>query len=119
MVRTDERYSVREPGRPAVPERRQWYWIRPAQLPPGFKICLEGDESQGHDDSNFFQSLQFLQQVGPAIRCFRRQWFVIRRAAMNRGRDVAVDQAQAIVAMYRSGLIGEAEFVEGPIQPVA
>ena len=38
---------------------------------------------------------------------------------MNRGGDVAIDQAKAIVTMCRGRLVGEAEGVQSPVQPVA
>jgi len=90
-----------------------------AELAAGLKIAVESDLTQGHHDADVGEQPQLVHEEGPAPVEFLGQGFVARGRAADRGRDVAVHQAHPVVPRNRLGLAGEAEPVQGAVEPVA
>ena len=63
------------------------------------------------DDANSFHPLEFVKQIRPAIHEFRRERAIIGRRAVNRSRDVAIHQAQAVTAVRGRRLVGKTVIV--------
>jgi len=102
-----------------VSEGRERAGQRVAELAAGLEIAIERDLTQGHHDADAGKQPQLLHKEGPALVGFLRQRFVARGRAADRGRDVAVDQAHPVVLRNRLGLAGEAEPVQGAVEPIA
>ena len=100
-------------------EWRQRNRIGPTELLPRSKIRFEADQSQSDNDFYFFQSLQFIEQVGPAVDELRWQGFVVGGSAVNCRRDVGIDKLESIPALNGNGLVREAEIVERAVKPIA
>jgi len=105
--------------KPAVAKLGTRLWNRT----PVFLISLEkrikGDLSQRQDDPDILEELQLLYEIGAASLELISRRFVRRRRAAHRRGNVTVLEPETVVAAHGIGLVGEAELIEGFIEPVA
>ena len=129
MERPQQRHSVGEFGFSAMRELRSgWCGSRAPREVCAVPFCnglnrcdcrVERHASEGDNDPHSLQQFQLPKQVGPAVSDFFRQRFVRRRRAVNRRRDVAVAQPQAVVTAHRCWFVSEAGPVQRREEPVA
>lgn len=100
-------------------EWRQRSGVRPAELLAGSQVRFKADQSQRDDDTHLFQSLQFIEQIRPAVDELRWQRFVAGRSAVNCRGDVGIKELEPIPASNGNGLVREAELVERAVKPIA
>ncbi len=100
-------------------ERRQARGISPSQFLARPEVSLEADHSQGHDCANFLKTFEFFQKVRAAMVELFGGRLVVWRRAMNGCGDVAVNELEAVVAIYGMRLIREAKAVQGAIKPIS
>src|SRR5207249_3331811 len=119
MVGPDQRDAPREPVDPPVSEGRARAGQRMVELAAGLEIAVERDLAQGYHNADAGEQPQLVHEKGPAPVEFLGQRFVARWCAADGGRDVAINQMHPVVPRNRLSLAGEAEPVQGAVEPVA
>src|SRR5262245_29317038 len=80
---------------------------------------VPGEGAETENNANIRQGTQFVGEVGQTIVTFLRGRPVDRRGTADAGTDVAVDQAEAIIAVCRGRLAREAGAVQSGIEEIA
>lgn len=92
---------------------------RPTKLSERAYDRLKPDFPKPDNDSDISQQLKLAQQIRSAIANFRGQQLVERRRAAAGGRDITVDEFQAVIARHRCRLIRKPGFVQCTVEPIA
>src|SRR5882672_1683729 len=119
MERAEEGPAVRKCPLGAVREARSGRRSGPVPIAVCLEEVFEGEPTQDHDDLDAVEQPDLRLEVGPTIGEFLEGRLVLGRGAAGRGRNVAVDELEPVVARHRGGPAGEAEAVQGLVQPVA
>jgi hypothetical protein len=82
------------------------------------QVGAHGDSTQSEDGARA-EDFEFAFEIRAAIREFGWQRFVCRRSAAKRSRHVCVSKSEAIVAVRRTRLIGEAGAMQGLVEKIA
>ena len=83
------------------------------------EIDVEGDFAQSYNYTQVFEEAKLAQDKGTTVQQLLPQGLVGRRRAAQGRRNVHVLEGQAIVPVQRGGLIGKAELVQGPVDPIS
>src|SRR4030067_778294 len=76
------------------------------------------DMAKGDDDTDPGEQVELASQIAGAVRHLRRQRYVVRRRTADGGRDEGAVEPQAVVAVLRDRLGGEAGAVQRSDEPL-
>ncbi len=79
---------------------------------PQRQVVVEGEFSERHYDPDALEPFKFLDQESPAVQRLLARRLVIGRRAAHRGGDVAIAQAQPVVAFDGLRLAGKSGAIE-------
>lgn len=83
------------------------------------RIHIEGEAAKNDNTAKVFEQGEFAFEKGLTGADLLREGLVVRRGAADGGGDPGVVEGEAVVAVGRGGLVGEAGFVEGAEEEVA
>jgi hypothetical protein len=79
---------------------------------------VQGEGAEGDDDAHVREDRQLALQVRETVVALVWGGLVVRWGAANDSGDIGAGQPQAIIALLTRGLVREAGFVQGAVEPV-